>query len=205
MEFDPRDIDVVAWLAKLRSAEVPYPSDLFASRRLGYTRKVAEIGLGLGVAPGLKSTGKSGSSGSGLTKVGRVIETILVAAIVAEASAAVYFYREDIAEFIQSYRSNTAVSESIPSPDNASPLPEAVGTELSEASVTPRITLTNTPTATATVVPTVAVGNSGANDQANSTPDLKGNNGNQYGKTPKPERTKDNDNNDNGSGKDKDK
>lgn len=205
MEFDPKDIDVVALLAKLRSADVQYPSDLFASRRLAYTRMVAEIGLGLGVAPGLKSTGKTGSSGSGLTKVGRVFETLLVAAIVAEASAAVYFYREDIAEFIQSYRSSTAESESIPSPDNASPLPEAVGTEPSEASATPRVTLTNTPTGTATVVPTVVVENSGANDQANSTPSLKGNNGNQYGKTPKPERTKENDNNDNGSGKDKDK
>lgn len=201
MEFDPKDIDVVALLAKLKSAEVQYPSDLFASRRLGYTRRVAEIGLGLGVAPRLKNTPKAGSGGGAATKVGGIFEAILLAAIVAEASAAAYVYRDQIADVIQSYTSSTPVPESIPPSDSASPLPEADTTKLPKASETPQ----DTPPSTATVIPTVIVENNEVNDQANSTPDLKSNNGNHYGQTPKPERTKDKGNNDNGSGKDKDR
>lgn len=204
MEFDPKDIDVVALLTKLRSAENHYPSDLFASRRLDYKSKVAEIGLGLGIGAGIRNTPKPSPGGSSLTKVGGVFEMILVAAIVAEAGAAIYFYRSDISDVVQSYRPGAQESESVPEPGYPSLLPEVVHTEVPEATETPRVTLTNTPTVTATVVPTVVTvvdETFEANDQAVSTPDLKGNNGNQYGKTPKPERTKEN----NSGGKDKDK
>lgn len=205
MEFDLKDMDVVAWLAKLKSVEVQYPSDLFASRRLGYIRRVAEIGLGLGVAPRLKNTPKAGSGRGAATKVGGVFEAILLAAILVEASAAAYIYRDQIVDVIQSYTASTPASESIPPSDSASPLPKTDGAELPETVETPQTMLTNTPTTTATVIPTVIVENNEANDQPNSTPDPKGNNGNHYGQTPKPERTKDKGNNDNDGGKDKDR
>ena len=203
MELDPKDLDVVALLAKIKSADVRYPSDLFASRRQGYTRRVAEIGLGLGVAPELKKSLNARPPGSPATTVGGVFEAILVAAILAEAGAAVYFYRDQIVEVFQSYTSGTPVSEIVPSPNITPPLLEADNTELPKAAETSPAASTNSPTTTATVVPTVTVGNDEANVTVKSTPDLKGNNGNQYGNTPKPERTKDKDNNEGGKDKDK--
>jgi hypothetical protein len=191
MEFDPKDADVVALLAKLKSAEVQYPSDLFAARRLGYIRRVAEIGLGLGVAPGLKNNLKTGSSGGAATTIGGVFEAVLVAAIVVEASAAAYIYREQITDFIQSYSSNAQRTEIAPRPEDASPLPEFTSTESPGSTETPAATFTLTPSAAADVVPTIVGENDGTDTQAASTPDPNGNNGNQYGKTPKPERTKD--------------
>lgn len=203
MELDPKDLDVVALLAKIKSAEVHYPSDLFASRRLGYTRRVAEIGLGLGVTPELKKNPNARPNGSAATTVGGVFEAILVAAILAEAGAAAYIYRDQIVEVIQSYTSGAPVSESVPAPNVTPPFLEAENTELPKAAETSPAASTNSPTTSATVVPTVIVENNEANEKAKSTPDLKENNGNHYGKTPKPERTKDR--NDNEGGKDKDK
>ena len=199
MELDPKDYDVVKMLTKLKNANGAYPTDLFASRRQNYIRRVAEIGVGLGVAAGLRSTIKSGKSGGLAPTASSLLETALVVAIIAEASTAVYFYRDKIAEIIRSYSSNPQVQEV-----SSSPLPELIITELPEITGTP--TTTETPTGTVVVPTSIADNNSDGNNQANSTPDPNGNSGHHFGQTPKPDRTKDPGNNNNdGTGKGKDK
>jgi hypothetical protein len=205
MDLDTNDYDVINLLVKLKSAETQYPSDLFAARRQSYVQRVAEIGLGLGLASGFKATSKAGASGTARTTIGGLLETVLVVAIVTEAGAAAYIYRDQIADVIQTYISSTPVSEGTPPPVNASPLPGSMATELVLLTETPEATLTGTGTTTGTFLPTVVGENLEVNDQAISTPDLKGNNGNQYGLTPKPERTKDKGNNDAGGDTDKGK
>jgi len=193
MELDPKDYDVVKMLTKLKTANDTYPTDLFASRRQNYIRRVAEIGVGLGVAAGLRSTIKSGKSGGFAPTAGGLLETALIVAIVAEASTAAYFYRDKISEIIQSYSSNPQVLEI-----TSSPLPELIITELPEITGTP----TTTETPTGTIAPTSVAGD--GNNQANSTPDPNGDSGHHFGQTPKPDRTKDPGNNNNeGNGKNK--
>lgn len=201
MELDPKDFDVVELLAKLKTLEPQYPSELFASRRLGYVQRVAEIGVGAGAASRLKKSAKAGNSGGATPTIGGIFEMALVAAILAEAGAAAYIYRDQIAKFIQSQSSNTQVSEIAPPPEEPTRLPEFLNTE------TPEPALTSTTTTIPTIVPTVVVENNEADVQSLSTPDLKGNNGNHYGQTPKPERTKEKGNKDGegdqGKGRDK--
>lgn len=203
MDFDPKDTAVVALLAKLKSAEVEYPPELFASRRQRFVQQAAAMGLAAGISPIPKITSTTSAGGSAAVTWSGALEAILTIAIVIEAGAAAYFYRDQIAEFIRSYNPGISATVSITPSDNESSLPKPTGTELPTTAVTPQASPTNTPTMTATVTatPTVIVENNEANDQIVSTPDLKGNNGNHYGQTPKPERTKDN----NGNGDDKDK
>jgi hypothetical protein len=159
----------------------------------------------LGVSSGLKNSAKAGNGGGATTTIGGIVETALVLAIVAEAGAAAYIYRDQINEFIQSYSSNTQISNDAPLPEESTLLPEFTSTELPEVTETPLVTFTTTSTTVPTIIPTVAVENNEADVQAASTPDLKENNGNHFGQTPKPERTKDKGNNDDDGDQDKDK
>jgi len=204
MELDPKDYDIVKMLTKLKNANDAYPTDLFASRRQNYIRRVAEIGVGLGVAAGLRSTIKSGKSGGVAPSASSLLETALVVAIVAEASIAVYFYRDKIAEIIRSYSSNPQVLEVTSPPAFSSPLVELIITQVPEITETP--TTTETPTGTVATTSVADDTNGAGNNQANSTPDPNGNSGHHFGQTPKPDRTKDPGNNNNdGNGKGKDK
>jgi len=201
MELDPKDYDVVKLLTKLKNTDEPYPLDLFDARRQNYIRRVADVGVGLGTTAGLRSTIKSGKSGGFAPTASSLLETALVVAIVAEASTAVYFYRDKISEIIRSYSSNPQVLEVTSPPAFSSPLPELNITQVPEITETP----TTTETPTGTVVPTsVADNNSDGNNQANSTPDPNGDNGNHFGQTPKPDRTNNPGNNNNdGNGRNK--
>lgn len=212
MELDPKDYDVVKLLTKLKTSNGAYPPDLLTPRRQNYLRRVAEIGLGFGVAPGLKTTVRSGEKAGGLSSVtaGGLIEAALVVAIVAEAGTAAYIYRNRIAEVIQSYASQPQVVEvtSPPETEFSPRLPLVVSEEPADVSVTPETT--NTPSGTP--VPGTAANNNQDNqdNQAVSTPDPNDNNGNQYGLTPKPDRTiepggggNDNNNNNNNKGRDR--
>lgn len=209
MELDQKDFDVVQLLAKLKTSEPPYPSELLALRRQGYVQRVAEIGLGLGIPSGGKTSTKAGGSAGATTSISGIIEMALALAIVAEAGAAAYIYRNQIADFIRSFSPHTEVSEVVPPSENATPLPEIIGTALPETTETPPVTFTTTSTTVPTNFLTAVVENNDETDnqsdiQAASTPDLKDNNGNHFGQTPKPERTKENDNN-NEDGRDKGK
>ncbi len=194
MEVDPKDYDIVKLLTNLKKAEDQYPADLFASRRQGYVRRVAEIGVGLGVSAALKTTVKNGSgTGAATTTIGGILETILLVAIVAEASAAAYVYRDQIADVIQSFTSNSQIQEIASPASDTSPVFEPAVTDL------PVITETLTPTGTP-LSTLVANTENGGNNQAISTPKPNGNNGLHLGQTPKPERTKPGGGNNNGGG-----
>ena len=208
MEFEKKDQDVVSLLTKLKNTGGGYPSQLLASRRQNYLMQVANIGLGLGIGGGHKIITKSGKSAAGSPPVaGTLIETALVVAIVAQAGAAAYIYRDKLKEMIQSFSSSPRVEEVASPPVVTSPLPQIPIT--APESETPVISETpmDTPT-TGTPAPNL-VGESNqadGNNQIASTPDPNGNNGNHYGQTPKPDRTKDKGNNDNdGKGDKKDK
>ena len=189
MELDPKDYDVAKLLAKLKKEEDQYPSDLFASRRQGYIRRVAEIGVGLGVSAALKTTLKASKAGASATTttIGGLVEAALVVAIVAEASAAAYIYRDQIGDVIESYSSQSQVYEVPPTSENIVPPPEITLSEPPEISETPEGTSTTT-TEIASV--TDGLENLTQNVQINSTPDPNGNSGLHLGQTPKPARTK---------------
>lgn len=209
MEFNSQDHDIVKLLTKLKNNKEAYPSDLLVARRQKYIRRVAEVGVGIGVAPILQKTIK----GKGISATaGGLLETALIAAIVIEAGAAAYFYRAQIADIVESYTSQTQVQEVTPDLSSSAPgVSDPSLTDIPEAAATP------IPSGTPTVTPTLFVagatatsGDTSADDtsiQANSTPNPNGNSGNHFGQTPKPDRTKESggggNDGDNGNGKDK--
>jgi hypothetical protein len=194
MELTPNDKKVVDLLSKLKNSNGAYPSDILAARRQTYLRQVANIGLGIGVSAGLKNAGKGSSNGAGViaTASSKILETILIAAIVIEAGAAAYLYRNKIADLIRTYTGSSNVQVVAPSTDNdiATAIPELI--EIVESPSATALPPSGTPS------PELAVGssndNSGnnASSNINATPNPGGNNGNQYGLTPKPVRTKEN-------------
>jgi hypothetical protein len=208
MEIDPKDYDVVKLLTKLKNNNGAYPPDLLTPRRQTYVRRVAEIGLGFGVAAGMKTTVKSaGKVGGFSTTAGGLIEAALVVAIVTEAGAAAYVYRDRIAALFQRDTTQPKVLEvtTIPETEFSPNLPAVEIFEPTEATTITAETPSGTP------VPGAAANNNDQNNQGvqgNSTPDPNGNNGNHFGQTPRPDRPDDpdgggNNNNGNGNGNDR--
>ena len=217
MENFSEDEKIVDLLTKLKNSNGGYPSDMLASRRRTYLRQMANVGLGIGIGAGLRETLKGGSNGAATTMTGKIIEIALVAAIALEAGTAAYLYREKITQAIQLYN-NSATAREVTSPSTSNEtnssdpsLIEAVDTPLATTSPTP----TGTPSGTASTLVAGDNNQNGNNNDsantglnANSTPNPGENQGNQYGLTPKPVRTKDNNgdggsegnNNDNGGG-----
>lgn len=193
MELLPNDKKVIDLLSKLKNSDGAYPSDILTARRQGYLRQVANIGLGIGVGAGLKNVAKSGNgAGTVATITSKILETALIAAIAIEAGAAAYLYRDKIADLIRNYTSSANVQEVAPPSDNSA----AEGSELIAITESPSATAA-TPSATAavtlssTLAPVISEENNGTGSSVNATPDPGDQNGNQYGLTPKPERTKD--------------
>ncbi len=212
MEHLPEDQKVVDLISKLKKSNGAYPSDMLASRRQQYLKQVANVGLGIGVGAGLKHAVKSGGNGAGTTATlgGKVLETVLIAAIVIESGTAAYLYRGKIADWIQSFTSPTVQQAAAQSEDAASQ-----NLEPDVVIVAPSVAASNTPSATpaGTPAPGVAGSNNDNSSSAgfNATPSPdgsvngssgnngnNGNNGNQYGLTPKPDRDKDNNGGGNG-------
>ena len=212
MEYDPQDNDVIHLLEKLKESNGAYPQEMLALRRQGYLRQVAEISGAAGLVVGLKHFAKSGGKAAGLpSATGTIVEALLVIALVAEAGAVTYFYRDKIAQYFRSATNTPQVEEVSNPPVLLSPIPEI------ELTPSPIMTETGTLTPVATPSPELAADptnqaetSNGINSQSASTqahsastqaPNLnpgvnnKGNNGNQYGLTPKPVRTKENGNN----------
>lgn len=198
MEHLPEDEEIVNLLGRLKNANGTYPPGMLAAQRERYLKQVANVGLGIGVGTGLKNGTKNGGNtgGAASTITGKVLESVLVAAIVVEAGTAAYLYRDKLAHVISSRISPTAAGEVFNIPSNEvteNPIP--TGTEVlptPSVSVTPSVTVSVTPGADLS-----GDDNNGTNVTANGTPDPNGNNGNHYGLTPKPERTKDNNGNNN--------
>ncbi len=192
------DKQVVDLLTKLKDTNGTYPSEMLAARRQMYQRQVANVALGLGLGTGIKHIAKGGGNASGGAAAAvssKVLETVLIAAITLEAGTATYLYRDKIADAIKSYLSKPTTQEvASPASDESASNPELIPT----TQVTPSEEPSATPSGSPSPVyagPTTGnntTGNNGNSDvNANATPDPGGNNGNQYGLTPKPERTKD--------------
>lgn len=206
MEYNPQDTDVIHLLKKLKDANGAYPAEMLALRRQRYLRQVAEISGGAGLALGLKSAAKTIKAAGLPPATGTIVEALLVVALVAEAGAVSYFYRDKIAEYFRSVTNSPKVQEISSPPVLPSPITEIELTPspVLTVTVTPTETLTLTPEATSS--PELAAqstevennGMSGAVSENTVNPSVpsvstqapKGNNGNQYGLTPKPVRTK---------------
>jgi len=197
MEITPDDKKIVDLLSKLKKSNGSYPSDLLASRRQQYVRQIANVGMGIGIGMGIRKSLKNGNGGVGVatTVASKVVEIVLVAAIVIEAGTAAYLYRNKIASFIRSFTSPN-VQQVVPQPNNASQNPV-----VNDNQQTPVPAISETPSGTSLTdmagSTNSTTGNNNSNTNVNATPNPSDGNGNQYGQTPKPERTKDNNNNNN--------
>ena len=191
MGFDAQDKEIVRLLTKLKDTDGKYPSDLFAARRQGYLRQMGEIGLGIGAGAGIKNLAKGGKVPVLSSATSTVLESALMVAIVAETGTVAYFYRDKLADLFQTITKEVDGQEITPPP---------VHTERAIQGITPSPAVTATlPSATLSVSPTgtelTSTSLPGAVEDntisTNSTPAPNGNNGNHYGQTPRPERTKD--------------
>ena len=203
MEFEPQDQKVVELLTKLKGENESYPSDMLAARRQAFLNNMAGAGLGVGTGSALNQPAKGGGgSGAAPLTVGKVLEVALLVAIVAEAGALAYFYRDKVVDAFRSISSPSQVQEIASPPVATFPFPELGISEIPSSAVP---TGTASEMATSTQVPGVADDPTSDNNVAvtltDSTPDPSvnnenngpnGNNGNHYGQTPRPERTKDN-------------
>ena len=203
MEFSSSDKQVIDLLSKLKNTGGTYPAAIMASRREAYMKQMANIGLGIGIGTRIKNVAKSGTgAGAVATVTSKILETALIAAIVIEAGAAAYLYRDKIASLISKYTGSSNTQESGSSSAGlVEPKisPSATVTTPSATAATPSVTVT-TPSGTVTVTtgtpsPNVADNNNSSSVGVNTTPKPGNNNGNHYGQTPNPERTKDNNNN----------
>jgi hypothetical protein len=214
MEYDPQDNEVIHLLKKLKNSNGAYPPEMLALRRQGYLKQVAEIGAGAGLAAGLRNLAKGGKGATGLSSsAGTIVEALLVVALVAEAAAVTYFSRDKVAEYIRSITRSPKVEEVASPPVLPSPLSEMQITPSPVATITGTVTesLTpgtpsGTPSTELVAGTTQADGTNGVGVQAASTsvpggdnngggtsvaPGVpNGNNGNHYGQTPLPARTK---------------
>jgi len=195
MEFDPKEQKVIDLLAKLKNADTGYPNKLMASRRQSYLRQMANIGLGFGVGSGINKIAKTGKgTTSNLpTSTGSLLETIIVSAIVIEASVAAFIYRDKIVEIFQSSSSDPKV-EQLSSPVIESTLPEIVISATPSIVVTPTLTPTISPTALPSIIQ-YADNEVKEQNVSTPTPRPKKNNGNHFGQTPKPTKEKKKNNN----------
>lgn len=214
MEFDTKDTDIIQLLKKLKDSNGAYPQEMLASRRQGYLKQVAEISGAAGLAMGLRNTVKSGGGAGTSPAAGTLVEALLVIAIIAEAGAVAYFYRDKAAEFFRSLTNSPKVEvvstepvvpPSSPFPElEATPIPilTEIKTETATPVSTPSLEVAVNPTVqnegdnsdtsntTSTTNTTGGTAGSGGTNSSVSTPDPNGDNGNHYGQTPRPERTK---------------
>lgn len=216
MGIDAKDSELFQLLKKLKDTNGTYPPALLSARRQGYLKQVAQIGSGAGLAVALKETVKHGKGvATSAPTAGTLLEGLLVVAIVIEAGAAAYFYRDKLTDIFHSITGSPRVEEVANPPVLSSPIANFEFTSSPIVTTTETITVTETatPFGTPTLLaeqPTNPSGSNGSTTvngsggdgvtQAVSTPNAAGggtneNNGNKYGHTPIPERTKEPGNN----------
>ena len=196
MGFDAQDKEIVRLLTKLKDTDGKYPPDLLAARRQGYLKQMGQIGLGIGVGAGIKNAVKSGKAPVLSSATSTVLESALVVAIIAESGTVAYFYRDKLADIFRTIAKDAGVQEVTPPPVNTELGIQGVTPSPAVTATLPSVTLSVSPTGTeltSTPVPGVVEDNNTIN--ADSTPGPNGNNGNHYGQTPKPQRTKEPKNN----------
>jgi len=205
------DKDVLQLLTSLKNSETQYPKDLVESRRDAFTKQAAAMavlvkagihGNGTGASQTASTASTTTSSGAtagiGGVSMGKLLETLLVIAIVAEAGVATYVYREKIAEFFSSTFGPKVEQASNP----VNNLPDITVSDEPTASETPEetVTVTETPLPPGYTQPAQANDNNdngSGNTQAESTPDPTNGNGLHLGQTKQPSKEpKQNDSND---------
>lgn len=199
MDYDEKDVEVIKLLSRLKQTEGVYPAAMLASRRRQFVQQMSVFGLGLGAALILKGFVKAagGSSFSGIA--GIVLEAALIVVIVAEAGYMAVANREKILDFFQSNATQATVEQAGTDDDSDLPPVEmpvtgpSLPAETAEpAAIAATPTFVNTPSATAEpATSTPVTADNGGEAQPNSTVEPHDNNGNHYGQTPRPQRTKD--------------
>lgn len=148
MEFEPQDQDIIGLLTKLKNAEGTYPEHMFVARRHMYLKRMAEIGMGIPADVGIRSTPKNTNPPPPVSPAtSTLLESALLVAILVEASAVAYFYRDQLADFFETRTSEPRVQE-------VSPLP-IVATSVEIQGVTPSPAVTAT-APSATLAPSVS-------------------------------------------------
>ena len=198
MGFDAQDKEIVRLLTKLKEADAKYPPDLFASRRQSYLKHMGEVSLGIGAGLKIKSVLNGAKAPTLSSATSTVLESALVVAIVAETGTVAYVYRDKLAGFVKNVAKEVHVQEVASSPVPVAEEVQGVSPSQAVASTMPSVSLSESPTQpemTGTPIPEVVDANTMA-AQSTSVPNVNnGNNGNHYGQTPKPERTKEPENN----------
>jgi hypothetical protein len=202
MGFDDQDKEVVRLLTKLKEADGKYPPDLLSARRQKYLQQMGEIGLGIGAGLKIKNALSSAKAPTLSSATSTILESALVVAIVAETGTVAYFYRDKLADLFQSITKEERVQEVTPPPAHTEPEIQGVTSSPALAATVPSSTLSLSPTGVElsnTPIPNVVENNNIIS--ANSTPAPNNvnnvNNGNHYGQTPRPQRTKEPKNNNN--------
>jgi hypothetical protein len=189
MGFDAQDKEIVRLLTKLKDTDGKYPPDLLAARRHGYLRQMGQMALGIGVGAGLKNAVKSGKTPVLSSATSTVLESALVVAIVAETGTVAYFYRDKLSDFFQTITNEAR--EVTPPPVSTELGIQGVTRSPAVTATLPSLTLSVSPTGTElTGTPVPGPVEDGNTINVDSTPAPNGNNGNHYGQTPKPQRTK---------------
>lgn len=198
MEFEPEDQQVIELLSKIRNKGGTYPRKLLANRRQVFLQQMVNVGMGLGVGEGIKTIAKAPKSSGFIhlpaLSMSSFMEIILMFAILTQATIIAYSYRNRIADIFHLGSPPIALTNVlIPVTGSSTSTPVVV-------SDTPTLqatdTLTPSPTITATIEPSIPGINSSsdANPSVTQAPPTQDNNGNHFGQTPKPERTKENGN-----------
>ena len=208
MEFEPQDQEIVSLLTKLKGAEGQYPEHMLVARREMFLKRMSDISMGINPDATLPGAASSGPPPiSPLTST--ILETTLVLAIIVEASAVAYFYRDQLADFFETItvEPRTAVVASPPIPTTALEIQGIIPSPVITPTLPPTSMVISPSPIGTTLVPVVTPfpgvaeesnTTSGAGSvTANSTPVSGGNNtsspgqGNNGGQTPQPEPTRD--------------
>ncbi len=201
MEYEDQDIEVIRMLSKLREAESTYPVDMMASRRQSYMKQIAALGIGTGAALAIKEGAKAAGGSSVPPIAGTIVEAALIVAIVAEAGFVAFVNREKVLDFFRRTSVQSTVEQVTALPDDSLPLldpSEVVETALlvtAEPTLQPTLaTVIETPSPGMMIVTEAdsRTGTDASGVQVDSTPVPNDDNGNHYGQTPIPERTKEN-------------
>jgi hypothetical protein len=116
MEFEPQDQDIVSLLAKLKNAEGQYPEHMLVARRHMFLKQMAEVGMGISPDPGNPGASAPPSPPPVAPVTGTLLETALVFAIIVEASAVAYFYRDQLSDFFETITITTEPRVQVGSP-----------------------------------------------------------------------------------------
>jgi hypothetical protein len=116
VEFEPQDQDIVSLLAKLKNAEGQYPEHMLVARRHMFLKQMAEVGMGISADPGNPGASAPPGPPPVAPVTSTLLETALVFAIIVEASAVAYFYRDQLSDFFETITTEPRVQVGSPLP-----------------------------------------------------------------------------------------